>query len=600
MGLDPKVKDNYDEIRSYDVIQDNKKDTSIYVTIKGKGNIANNFLDTTELNVGYSRKFVVSDVVKLVTSETEKTEEKTIYFKKKHGWKLDDYSIYDYNEKTSELKELQTKENKDYLYTNIELDHLLFIGKKSEAPNGVFKNQIMILLDNSGSMYSKDYVAEKLGRDLSKQDDSEYGNDIEYKRLSLMTSLVDRLGTEKYEYSVHAFTGDYCDLIVNSKNTEAIKTKIDSLKTDCQNFNGTELSESIRKYAKTFDLETPGEKYMLVLTDGGDAGLFAYELYNFELSNIKEKGIKIITIGLGKGVNSEYLQKIAAATNGTYLYASDANMLETLISIIENSIKDQKTTTIDDKEVSLLADSGFDVTRDGFSFKNFSSQDAPGNCYGFSMLTKSIYLNKLPISAPYVESSLESNSELIEYTLTDLNKERLTKGKVYGIKLDSDYQFFLYMSELPDNYLYLGEDGIPYITQEYKDKLIPLGFKPLIIEREVELTIDGKTATYSKYESSGDLDLVNSSVDDKYKDDYQVLQLINRNYRIQAHHTLDRAKDNIAKLAQGKTYDYKKEVDKMIIELKTGSPSLLSLNSSISCNSTSLKKVLFLKKSIAL
>lgn len=593
MGLDPKVKDDYNEIRSYDVIQDNKKNTSIYVTVKGKGNIANNFLDTTELNIGYPPKFFASDVVKLVTSEREKPEEKTIYFKKSYNWTLEEYSIYDYNTKTNELKELETKEEKNQFYANIEFDHLLFVGKKSEAPVGEYKNQIMILIDNSGSMYPKDYVAEKTGKDLSAADDSSYGNDVEFKRLSLMNALVERLGTEKYEYSVHAFTGSFCDLALKSKDKETIQAKINSLKEDCQNFNGTEMSGAVRKYANTFDFDTPGVKYMIVLTDGTDSGLFTYEVPNYNLSSYKKKGIKIITIGLGTGVKSEYLQRIANGTDGAYLYASDANMLETLIGIIENSIKNQETTTIDDKEVTLIADSGFEVTRDGFSFSNFGSLDSPGgNCYGFSYLTKLIYLNQLPISAPYKSGGImEENGELIEYTLTEKNQERLKKGNVYNTKLDSEYEYFLNLSELPDDYRYLGEDGIPYLNEKYKTRAVSLGYVPMMKENEIKLTIDGKESTYSKYESLGYLNVKDAKIDDKYKDDYQVLQLINRNYRVQMHHIVNLIAGHLERQMQGKTYDYEKEVKQVVKELKIGSPALLSITASIGNHSVLATKV---------
>ncbi len=593
MGLDPKVKDDYNEIRSYDVVQDNKKDYQNYVTVKGKGNIANTFLDTAELNVGYDTNFIQGSIVKLVTSNPEKPEELSVYFKKKSGWSKEKYAIYDYNEKTSELKELDTKENDNYFYANIEFDHLLFVGRKEKAPMGEYKNQVMILIDNSGSMYSKDYVAEKMERDLSNVKDDNYGNDTEFKRLSLMNSLIERLGTEKYEYSVHAFTGDYCNLITQSKDKEEIQNKINSLKEECQNFNGTELSGSIRKYANTFDFEIPGVKYMIVLTDGVDAGLFTYELYSYNLSNYKKKGIKIITIGLGSGVNSEYLQKIAEGTDGTYLYASDANMLETLISIIENSITNQQITTIDNKEVTLIADSGFEVTRDGFSFANFGSQDSPGgNCYGFSYLSKLIYLNQLPDSADFEKGGfMGEEADLIEYTLTDANKERLKKGNVYKSKLDSEYQYFLNLSELPDDYRYLGDDGIPYLNDKYKTRMLALGFVPTMKENEIKLTIDGKENTYAKYESMGYLNLTDATIEEKYQNDYQVLQLINRNYRVQKHHLFDLIASHLEKSAQGKTYDYEKEVLQIVSELKTGSPALLSIGCSIGNHSVMATKV---------
>ncbi len=594
MGLDPKKEDNYYENRTFTVLQDNSKNKKNYVEVTGKGNIANTFLDTTKLNVGYDYTFVRSEVLSLVTSNKEEPEKLTIYFER-DGRDLDTFAIYEYDPKENVLKEKETEMNEEYFYADADFNFCYFLGNKNNVPTGEYKNQIMILIDNSGSMYTKDYVSEKMDQEIS-EDDSNYGNDIEFKRISLMKTLVERLGTEKYEYSVYAFTSDFCDIVSNSKEKDTILNGMESLKTNCQNFTGTDMSGAIRNYVSKFDMNAPGIKYLIVLTDGQDTGFFTFPLYKSNYNNYLSKGIRIITVGLGQGVNSDYLEEIAKNTNGAYFYASDASMLESLIHLIENSIQNQTTTTIDDKEVTLVADSGFDVSKDGFSFANFGSQDTPyGNCYGFSYLTKLIYLNKLPNSAEAEAGTfpLGDDNALVAYTLTDLNKTRLMKGQVANITLDPYYSMLL-QSDLPEDYRDRVVDGIPYIKEEYANAASLMGYTLYVkkVSQPVEIEVNGEKGTYTKYQSTGDINLFDAKVDDKYYDDYQVLQLINRYFRIQKRHFVDALKEKIEITNQKNGfYDFEKQVKKTISELKTGSPALITIECAFGSHSVLATKV---------
>lgn len=579
MGLDPKTKDSYDKVREYQVTQDNKENFDNYVIVNGKGNIANTFLDTEDLNVGLGKAFIKSDVVKVSTSNIEKPENMTIYFAKEYTWNTDNYSIYMYDD--GELTELPTESNNDHLFANISIfDNLYFIGKKDDKPTSEYTNQIMILIDNSGSMFSKAYVDEKNGVE-STDDENMFGNDIGFNRLSLMSSLVQKLGVDKYEYSIYSFTSDYCDIVKSSNNQDAIINGINSLKTECQNFNGTSVTGAIQKYASNFKDDVYGNKYMIVLTDGIDSGAFTFKLPDYSLNNYKKDGIKIFTIGLGKQIDSEYLMNIASKTNGKYLYASDSNMLDTLINIIESSISNQQTKIIDDKEVTLVADSGFEVTRDGFPFENFGTSDEPtGNCYGFSSLTKDIYLNRLKVSGSFESNFFDKDSSLMAYLLTDKNKERLVKGNVYNIKLNNAYSTLLSTTGNEEDYRYVGEDGIPYLNEKYKSLTPGTGFTPSMKDLgtdTTELTINGITKKYSKYESLGKIDVNSTDVSNEYKDDFQIVQLINRYQRSQKKHVSDKIAEAISLASQGKFYDYENQVKQIINELKTGSPSFLSI-----------------------
>ena len=443
----------------------------------------------------------------------------------------------------------------------------------------------MILIDNSGSMYPLEYVAQKMNSEVGNANSGDYGNDVDFKRLSLMSALVDSLGNEKFEYSVYAFTEDYYNIVEKSKNIDDVKNGINALKTDYQNFNGTDLSGAIRKYASNFRKDVYGKKFMIVLTDGIDTGWFNYEVSNSSLSNYKKDGINIITIGLGLGVNSDYLMRLATNTNGKYLYASDANMLETLIELIESSVKNQEKTKIDGENVTLIADSGFEVARDGFSFANFESVGAnseAGNCYGFSALSKAIYLNQLKESAESEKIFFAPDEyTLMEYELTEENKKRLVKGNVYDIKLNEVYQTLMF-SRLGSNndYRYLGEDGIPYITDKYKKMALGAGFLPTVIDispNVQKLTINGEEKEYSKYESIGKIYLDRNFIKEENIDDYQLLQLIHRYYIVQYFDIIGLRWEGYLKSLQKDDYDYEKEVKNIIKELKTGSPALISI-----------------------
>ena len=426
LGLDPLSEDKYDEIREYNVVQDNQKDAKNYVLIKGKGNIANTYLDTVDLSIGFSSAFVQSNTLEITTTNPEKPEEMYIFFKKETKWNNKEYSIYMYNEITGKLEPLKTDTSTQYLSAKVtEFDNIYFVGKKDAIPKE-YLNQIIILIDNSGSMFPKEYVTSN-----KNASDTAYGHDKEFKRLSLMTSLVDELGTENYEYSVYGFTASYCPMIVRSNNAIDIKRSINKLKTECQRFNGTDMSGSIKKYATTFRDDVYGAKYIIVLTDGKDTGNNVFNLSEYYLNDYRKKGIHIVTLGLSNQVNGDYLMDIAYLTKGKYLYASDSNMLDTLSEIIQKSInRSEETIKIEEKDYLLLADSGFQIDRDGFKFKNFKSDDLTSNSFGFAYLAKQIYLNQLTGGG--------EKSEIITTPLTENNIKRLEKGNIYNIELSED------------------------------------------------------------------------------------------------------------------------------------------------------------------
>lgn len=602
MGLDPTKKDDYNEVRTFEVYQDNDESKNNYIKVKGKGNIANTFLDTYEGNIGISSEYILNKEMLRLTTTNKEEEEVTIYIKKDYFLINKEVSIYTYDENTKKIEELSTTCDNKYCSAILKnLDKILFMGDKSLSNIKESKNQIHILLDNSGSMYTKEYVYEKKNiKNTDNSDIDEYANDTGFKRVALMNELVRRLGTKNYEYSASAFTGDYCKLIENSKDSKAIQNKISSIKTECQNFNGTRLTSSIKDEANKFDTKVPGSKFLIVLTDGNDNSLFGIgmDLSKYEINKIAKKGIKIITIGLGSNLKVDNLIEMAKYTNGKYLYASDSNMLETLIGIIEGDIEN-KQVKIEGEETTLIADSGFDVKRDGFSFKNFGSKDSEGgNCYGFSEISKEIFLNTLKTSDTEKKTNssymLGNDYKIPGYSLSENNKKRLKKGNIYSIKLNSKYiEAFNFDSSKLNDYRYV-KDEVSYINSKYKGQYSSLGFEPYFkeLKKEQTFTINGKNEKIKKYETQDYIDLAGAkNVSKEYKDDYELLQLINIGYRKQYSNFIGAFANSIEHNNKDINYKYYKNLNKLIDEVKTGSPAMISIRCSIGGHSVIGNKV---------
>ena len=615
MGLDPLIEDPEEE-REYTVKITNNNESEVALatineeitveipaelTVKGVGNIANTYLESTDLPIYVKEGFVRSNVAKISSTNSKKNNKMTIKLKKENKYLEDNkLAIYEYNDDNRTFNMLDSSSDGIYLYADVtNFNSYYFIGMKSNEPVEPVKDQIMILIDNSASMYNYGQIVDILGPDNENIDKDDFletpANDDKFNRLKLMNDLVERLGTDDYIYSVHSFTHNNCDILDGSTDIEEIKNSINSIKTTCQNFNGTYISGAIREYNSHFNDDIPGERYMIVLTDGTETGFGVIGLMDFEYNQMVKNGIKVITIGLGDEIDSEFLHGIATKTNGKYLYASDSNMLSDLTDILEEHII-KPDVTIDGEDYTLIADSGFKVGRDNFSFENFGSVDSVGgNCYGFSYLSRLIYLNQFELSGEAIDSDMPG-ADLIAYNLTEKNKNRLKKGNVYNIDLDDIYDLLLEIGSYANrgeitDFWELNEDGIPVVTDKYINMSVSTGFKLRTRESSKELLVNGIKDKYDKYEMLY-IDLLDDNITGNNKDDYQVLQLINRFYRYQKHAVGAVIMDNIDHISNkvGPNF-YKFDIEQLIDKLNEGDPVLLSIKGSIGNHSVLATKV---------
>lgn len=101
----------------------------------------------------------------------------------------------------------------------------------------------------------------------------------------------------------------------------------------------------------------------------------------------------------------------------------------------------------------MVADSGFDAKKDGYKFKNFSSNySMEGQCFGFSATSILYYDGVLPLNSEYIQSNLGFNYDLSNHNVY-LNGKKLYEGidlktiESSYINLDDPYQLSKYSVE---------------------------------------------------------------------------------------------------------------------------------------------------------
>ena len=250
-----------------------------------------------------------------------------------------------------------------------------------------YNTRIFFLIDNSGSMYPEEMCP------------NSEENDVEFKRLDFASNLIDRLGTNA-QYGAAKFTGTYTKISDITDNTSSVKTAIDGIRTDDTYFDGTEIADSISNAVDELGKNRSDKNYIVLLTDGYPSSPNA-EKEAAALQKAVDNNITIFTIGLGKRIDAEYLTNIADATNGQFFQASNADALENIYDKIQSFMSYNQVTFEEESGTKgyIVADSGFNVLKDGIGYNNFRSDFAPnGADVGIAGLIRDYYTGSLEMS----------------------------------------------------------------------------------------------------------------------------------------------------------------------------------------------------------
>lgn len=460
----------------------------IVLDISGTGNIPSSSIDTFKNSTFKEMNGLLDTVYNFYTSGKIETAKVTIPYSLEEvtsqGLNEDNLTLYYFNEKTKELEAMPTTVDKKSKTVTVTLKHFSkYVLGDSNVVLTTTNNQIMMVIDNSVSMYTYDQLTALGYTQITGAD----GNDSTFKRLSLTNNLIDMF-TGSYYFGISEFAGNYINLQKFTDDHESTKKAVNSIKNDLGNIgNGTNIVNALNNGINEFKKDDDGH-YLILLTDGKDTSTFntLSSSKNAIISNAKSKDVKICVIGLGASVDTEDLNSIAEKTGCDYYNASDAGALDEIYSIIGADINYNLVDVDGDGNVdgTIISDSGFIVTRDGFSFPNYGTNlSNGGHCYGMATIAELYYTKKLPMSlgnkTVKSKTGLFSSANTSSYAYNLNNTYFESYGNLYDYKLKTNilkntFGFDAFGEEKPKDYMSLSGKTLVY-NKKYKDELTNSG-----------------------------------------------------------------------------------------------------------------------------
>lgn len=462
----------------------NEENLGISMNITGQGNIASTTIDEIKNKTFSDMSGVLDTLYNFDTEGKIESAEVTIKYNleelKNKNLDENNLTLYYFNETTKELENVPTTvdiENKTITAT---LKHFSkYIIGDSNLVLKNYKSQIMFVIDNSVSMYSKDQMT-KAGYPKST---GAIGNDVTFKRLTLTNKLVDKF-TGNYQFGLAEFSGDYVNITNFTDDKEKIKKSVNSLESKWKsNMTGTNIKDALINGINEFADDDFGH-YIILLTDGKNNKGNLTSNKKKIISSANKKNIKICAIGLGNNIDERDLNEIAEKTGCDYYNATDASALDEIYALVGANINYNLVDTDYDDVVDgmIQADSGFIVKRDGFSFGNFrSNKSVNGHCYGMATFAMLYYRNELPMSLTAKDNSRFYLSQFKKINLEskgyDLSNTYFSENKpLYDFKITTPALRIL-LGYLPYDFHSQIENDTWLINEKYYESLKKIGAK---------------------------------------------------------------------------------------------------------------------------
>lgn len=413
------VKDGQ-RVLTYDHASENLK-----LSVTGTGNIASTLAEVNS-NTKISSKTGLIDNLYTFYTEGKITEAiVTITYTdeelEKYEINEDNLSIYYYNEKKAKYEKVETIIDRENNTLTATLKHFSnYVVGDSSLIKETTTNQVLFILDNSWSMYTNEQYKEITGKEYSSGlfgDSKLDGFDAEGVRFTLTSNLITRLSKKRYQIGLSEFRRDYANALAIGSDEKSLKSKLNTMKGNfITSKEGTNISNALTNGINEFSKESDN-RYIVILTDGQDSSLKS----NTEkiIEKAAKSNVKICSIGFGGGSYNTELSNISNGT-GCKLYSSaNVDGLTELFENIGAELNDDLVDIDGDSEVDgiLIADSGFIVNRDGFSFSNYGTNlSSGGHCYGMATFAQLYYKNQLHLN---VGSITAANKISYAYNLTN-------------------------------------------------------------------------------------------------------------------------------------------------------------------------------------
>ncbi|MDR0946796.1 MAG: VWA domain-containing protein [Ruminococcus sp.] len=338
---------------------------------------------------------------------------------------------------------------------------------------------IMFLIDNSGSMYSKELVT-----------DSEE-NDLDFKRIDFAQSLISEMG-EKANFGVAKFTLQYMPICEISSDDTKAQAALETIRTSAENWNGTEISQSIINAVSEFAALSSDRNYIVVITDGLPTDINR-EKEEQAVKLCIDNNISVITVGLGRTIDPNFLSEIASETGGVYYQAVNNTSFEAISSKLtdllageeaieipsESSAPGKINGAVTDTSIIPIADSGFTFKEDALILGAVPTSEAPdGLALGLALMSKLYYIDSLNVSEP---SFTGNDLKTVEgYDLSDSEFFKSGKTRLGEYILPSALTYETYMNiknkwdfdNITDRVLPLSPNALNIINQPPFTKIV--------------------------------------------------------------------------------------------------------------------------------
>lgn len=526
----------------------------IDITLKGTENISGTTVDLYNLKTLNEIQAVVSNVYSIKQKGNVDNAKISIKYDKNiiasKGLSEKDLAIYMLDFENNKYVKQESTVNAENSTVTTKVMNLgkFFIADSSKMKDKV-STELMFVIDNSGSMYSKEMV------------DGSEENDTQFKRVDLSNRIIDKLKGD-YKFGAGKFTFEYEELASMTSDKEKVKEKINSIKTLTEKFSGTYIGNALEGGLKQFgsnNLDT--RKYMILLTDGKDTR----EVDGYDdkktlsaTNEAKQKGVKVFTIGLGTDLDTEVLQNIASQTGGKYYYANSSEVLEDVFELIAADIN---YSLVDfDKDATddyiIYANNNFLAKKNGMPMENFSTTTSQkGATYGMSLFAKLYYENKLPSKMSSISVRDRSTGENIKVDGYEMDIDRDTRNTLLS---NFELEDLKIIKNIPKDFMANEINGGSLkISDKYKKELNTLGFT------YYELKYDNSKSGFKKYETYM---LNNDYVEDKEKEKSDsALSATDKNF-VDAIYRLDILKNRDERISFEKEPDkaYKYVVDSVL------------------------------------
>lgn len=492
LGLDPLKKDS-----KGDGVQDDKRTltynktfNNVKLSITGTGNIASTIVNS-HINTKISNKTgLIDNLYTLYTDGTIKDAIFTISYTdeelEKYNLNEDNLSIYYYDEKESKYEKIATvidKENKTLTATLKHFSNYV-VGDLSLVKETA-TSHVLFILDNSWSMYTNKQYKQLTGKDYVGGifGDSQLGGyDSKGIRFSLTKDLITRLSNKNYQIGLSEFRSDYANILEIGSEAETLKNQLNNMNGEfATKIAGTNISNALTKGIAEFSKDSDN-KYIVILTDGQDSSLKSNTTKIIKRAT--ESNVQICSVGFGDGSYNTELSNISNSTGCKFYSSGNAEGLAELFENIGTELNDDLVDIDGDNKIDgiLIADSGFIVNKDGFSFNNYASNLTEGHCYGMATFAQLYYKKSLPLKVGSIKSGKE-----ISYAYNLNNTYFKNYNSLYGYKLQTNalkysFGFDVFNEELPSDFRTLNEKTLA-ISDEYKIEIKNSGIYDIVQEK---------------------------------------------------------------------------------------------------------------------